>query len=80
VGEMAERHALLGLDDLAIQRAFVALGWRIVEHNRTYEGRFRTTRLVFQALGQPSSFSFIVQAPLVGADQDPSFSHRGNSA
>ena len=79
VGEMAERHALLGLDDIAIQRTFVALGWKIVEHDRRHEGRFRITRLIFQALHQPSSFSFIVQAPLAGAQKSLPFSQRGSS-
>jgi ubiquinone/menaquinone biosynthesis C-methylase UbiE len=64
VGEMAERHALAGLDDMAIQRAFVEDGWSIVEHERRYEGRFQITRLIFHLLRQRSSFSLIAQAPL----------------
>lgn len=79
VGEMAERHALVGLDDVAIRASFARRGWRIVEHDRRYEGRFRVTRLIFRVLHQHSSFSFIVQAPLADMHKDLPLSRRENS-
>jgi SAM-dependent methyltransferase len=79
VGEMAERHALVGLDDMAIRARFARRGWRILDHDRRYEGRFRITRIVFRVLHQYSSFSFIVQAPHPDAHQDLPFSRLGSS-
>jgi len=63
VGEMAERHAVDGLDDRAIASAFSEHGWTLVAHGRRFEGRFRVTRAVFRALGRHSSFSLLAQAP-----------------
>lgn len=73
VGEMAERHAVTGLDDLDIRAEFVEAGWEILEHGRRFEGRFGVTRAIFQALRQHSSFSLIVRAPLEhGVVDEPS--------
>lgn len=62
-GAQAERHSLVGIDDLALRRRFEAAGLTVVEHGRTYDLRFRVTRGVARALGSPSSFHFIVRRP-----------------
>jgi len=73
IGAIAERHAVTGLDDVAILADFVNLGWRVIRHDRRYEGRFRTSRIIFRALRQSSSFSLVVQEPLAadGAKDAP---------
>ncbi|MBD0291106.1 MAG: class I SAM-dependent methyltransferase, partial [Thermoleophilia bacterium] len=50
VGARAERHALEGVDDLAIRGTFETAGLEILVHGREYEGRFALTRLLFRAL------------------------------
>jgi SAM-dependent methyltransferase len=63
LGELAERHAWVGIDDWAVRRRLEAAGVRVILHQRLHEGRFRLTRLVSRILARPTSFSFIVQRP-----------------
>ncbi|HZE04962.1 MAG TPA: class I SAM-dependent methyltransferase [Solirubrobacteraceae bacterium] len=63
IGELAERHAVHGLDDTAIASGFTRRGWVVIAHRRRYEGRFQVTRALFRAFGQHSTFSLLVQAP-----------------
>lgn len=79
VGMCAERHALHGVDDLALRRTFEATGLRVLSHQRRCEGRFRLTRLAFKLLRQPSAFDFIVQAP-DGSHQGPTGPEHGQAA
>jgi SAM-dependent methyltransferase len=62
VGIAAERHALIGIDDLALTRRLKALGHDVIEHGRYFEGRFALTRWMFRALRIPSAFVLIVRA------------------
>ena len=59
VGELAERHALTGLDDLALAERLRAAGLEILAHDREYEARYGITRLTLRGLGSPSSFALL---------------------
>jgi SAM-dependent methyltransferase len=63
LGARAERHALHGIDDVALERRLREMGLVIVAHRRTYGGRFGLTRLVYRLIHTPSTFSFTVQRP-----------------
>jgi SAM-dependent methyltransferase len=63
VGAIAERHALSGVDDLALVRAIEAKGAEVVAHPRYQNARFRLIRALVRATGQATSFSLIVRKP-----------------
>ena len=63
VGELAELHALSGIDDVELARSFRAANLDILVHERTYEGRFAVTRALCRLFGAASSFRFLVQKP-----------------
>jgi ubiquinone/menaquinone biosynthesis C-methylase UbiE len=64
IGVLAERHALVGIDDIALAQRLEATGNTIIEHRRYFEGRFALTRRLFQSLGMASAFELMVQTPL----------------
>lgn len=67
-GVLAERHALTGIDDIALAERLRARGATVLEHGRYFEGRFALTRALFSALRIPSSFHLMVR---VGAVAEP---------
>jgi ubiquinone/menaquinone biosynthesis C-methylase UbiE len=66
VGRMAERHALSGIDDIALAKRLEEHGLEILLHEREFEARFALVRMVLRLLAQPSAFSFVARRP-VGA-------------
>jgi len=58
---VAERHALEGVDDLALRALFTQLGLEILVHDRTYDARFPLTRLLYRVFRRRSSFHFVVR-------------------
>jgi ubiquinone/menaquinone biosynthesis C-methylase UbiE len=63
IGALAERHALQGVDDLALRQLFEARGLEVLVHDRLHEGRFLITRAASQLLREPSAFRFVVRRP-----------------
>ncbi len=63
VGRTAERHALSGIDDIALARYLEEHGVEIVLHGREFDARFSVMRMLLRLLTQPSSFSLIVRRP-----------------
>jgi ubiquinone/menaquinone biosynthesis C-methylase UbiE len=61
IGRLAERHALGGIDDLALRRGLEAEGLEIVVHERSHEARLWLVRAALRLLGTPSSFRFLVR-------------------
>lgn len=61
-GERAERHALGGIDDVALGETLRRSGLAVLVHERWYEGRFALTRFVYRLLREPSSFHFLAKA------------------
>ncbi len=79
MGIVAERHSLVGIDDLALARRLEASGNTVLEHARYFEGRFAFTGWIFRALGSPSSFHLMVRsAP--APDAAPSHVRRASDA
>ncbi|MFL6007712.1 MAG: class I SAM-dependent methyltransferase, partial [Gaiellaceae bacterium] len=60
-GARAERHALHGIDDIGVRRRLEADGLEIVDHERTYDGRYRAIRFLFRLLRAPSSYSLVAR-------------------
>ena len=63
IGAIAERHALSGVDDIALERALVQRGAEVVAHPRYEGGRFAFIRALVRRIGQASAFSLIVRKP-----------------
>jgi ubiquinone/menaquinone biosynthesis C-methylase UbiE len=63
VGRIAERHALSGIDDLALAKHLEERGLEFVLHKREFEGHFFITRAILRLLGEPSAFSFVARRP-----------------
>jgi ubiquinone/menaquinone biosynthesis C-methylase UbiE len=65
VGAEAERHALAGLDDRALDDRLRAAGLEIVRHTRYADARYGVTRAVLRLTRTPSAFSLVArrQAP-----------------
>jgi ubiquinone/menaquinone biosynthesis C-methylase UbiE len=61
VGRMAERHALTGIDDIALATRLEEKGMEIILHERSYEARLWAIRMLLQALGRPTAFAFVVR-------------------
>ncbi|MGA2319522.1 MAG: class I SAM-dependent methyltransferase [Solirubrobacteraceae bacterium] len=61
VGRLAERHALSGIDDVALAQDLEKHGLEIILHEREYDARFALTRRILRLLSLPSSFSFVVR-------------------
>ena len=66
IGQRAEKHALSGIDDVALRGQLVARGLRILSHERPYEARFAVTRLLVRLLREPTSFDLVVRRPTDG--------------
>jgi 2-polyprenyl-3-methyl-5-hydroxy-6-metoxy-1,4-benzoquinol methylase len=63
VGRTAERHALSGIDDIALAKHLEEHGLEIIVHEREFDARFSMARMLLRILTQPSSFSLIVRRP-----------------
>lgn len=63
VGDLAEKHALVGVDDARIVAALRASGMEIVEHRRYACQRFRITEWIIRAMGRSTTFHLIVRKP-----------------
>jgi ubiquinone/menaquinone biosynthesis C-methylase UbiE len=61
IGRMAERHALTGIDDVALARHLQQNGMEIILHERSYEARFSAMRVLLQLLARPTAFAFVVR-------------------
>lgn len=64
VGRVAERHALSGIDDVALVRYLEERGLEILHHEREFEAHFSPVRMALRLLGQPSAFSLILRRPV----------------
>jgi SAM-dependent methyltransferase len=64
VGRIAERHALSGIDDLALAKHFEGYGLEVLLHEREFEARFFLVRMALRLLAEPSTFSFVVRRPI----------------
>jgi 2-polyprenyl-3-methyl-5-hydroxy-6-metoxy-1,4-benzoquinol methylase len=62
-GALAERHALDGIDDVALARRLRSHRLEVLVHGRAYDGRFALTRVLYRILRQPSSFHLVVRRP-----------------
>lgn len=63
VGALAERYALIGVDEIALGALAAERDWRVLRHVRFYEARFRLSRLMLKGARKPSSFSMVLRAP-----------------
>lgn len=63
VGELAEKHALEGVDDAAIVARLEAGGAEIVEHRRYACQRYRLTERIIRALRRSTTFHLIARRP-----------------
>ncbi len=63
VGRLAERHALSGIDDVALAKRLEEQGLEILLHEREFEARFPLVRMALRLLAQPSAFSFVARRP-----------------
>jgi ubiquinone/menaquinone biosynthesis C-methylase UbiE len=61
IGRLAERHALTGIDDIALAKRFEAKGLEIILHERSYEARFSIMRGLLRLLASPTAFAFVVR-------------------
>jgi SAM-dependent methyltransferase len=66
VGRTAERHALAGIDDLALRRDLSAAGLEVLVHERLYEARLGVLRLLLRVMRRPSAFRLLLRRPLAG--------------
>jgi ubiquinone/menaquinone biosynthesis C-methylase UbiE len=64
VGRIAERHALSGIDDIALARRLEDSGLEVLLHERGFEARFLPVRMALRLLTQPSTFSFVFRRPV----------------
>lgn len=63
VGDLAEKHALHGIDDEEVLAALRAEGLEIVEHRRYACQRFRITERLIRARGGATTFHLIARKP-----------------
>lgn len=61
VGRLAERHALTGIDDIALAKDFEDGGLEVILHERSYEARFAAMRGLLRLLARPTAFAFVVR-------------------
>jgi ubiquinone/menaquinone biosynthesis C-methylase UbiE len=61
VGRIAERHALSGIDDIALAGHFEDGGMEIILHERSYEARFAAIRGLLRLLARPTAFAFVIR-------------------
>lgn len=63
VGDLAERHALHGVDDTRIISALSAQGLEILEHRRYPSTRYAVTERILRAARRSTSFHLIARKP-----------------
>jgi ubiquinone/menaquinone biosynthesis C-methylase UbiE len=63
IGDLAERHALHGVDDAGIVRLLTAKGLEIVEHRRYPSTRYAVTERILRATRRSTSFHMIARKP-----------------
>jgi hypothetical protein len=63
IPELAERHAMSGLDDSAIRERAEAAGLVAREHTHLYDARYRWVVAASRLLRRPTHFSFLLQRP-----------------
>ena len=63
VGDLAEKHALEGVDDERIVTALCAAGLEVVEHRRYPCQRYRITERLIRAARRTTTFHLIVRKP-----------------
>jgi S-adenosylmethionine-dependent methyltransferase len=63
VGELAEKHALVGVDDGVVVARLGEAGAEIVAHERYACQRYRITDLLFRALRRSTTFHLIARKP-----------------
>lgn len=63
IGELAERHAMSGLDDERIRRGVEAAGLVTIRHQRIHDARHRWIARAGERLGQPTHFAFTFRRP-----------------
>jgi 2-polyprenyl-3-methyl-5-hydroxy-6-metoxy-1,4-benzoquinol methylase len=68
IGDRAERHALVGINDLLLAQRLSDAGFLVIAHRRTFNGRFRATRAVYRLFRMPSTFSITLQCTTVSPD------------
>jgi SAM-dependent methyltransferase len=61
IGRLAERHALSGIDDLALRRLLEDRGFEIVLHERRPEARMTATRGLLRLSGRDGVFRLIAR-------------------
>ena len=66
VGRLAERHALSGIDDVALAGHLEEKGLEILLHERTFDARLSVVRGLLRLLSRPTGFSLIVRRRAVG--------------
>lgn len=69
VGDLAEKHALRGIDDTSIISALTASGLEIVEHRRYSCQRYRITEALFRVTRRSATFHLIARKPGSSSDQ-----------
>ena len=70
IGRMAERHALGGVDDLALRRLLENRGFEIVLHERLPEARMAATRVLLRISGRESAFRLIARLRLGATERE----------
>jgi 2-polyprenyl-3-methyl-5-hydroxy-6-metoxy-1,4-benzoquinol methylase len=63
IGELAEKHALDGVDEGAVVARLQEAGAEIVAHERYASQRYRLTELLFRALRRTTTFHLIARKP-----------------
>ncbi len=63
IGALAERHALAGLDDLALRERLERTGLEILLHERCHDARFAVTRAAARLLREPTAFALLARRP-----------------
>lgn len=62
-GMLAEYHLERGIDDVGLARQLEASGYRIVDHHRYVETRFRLTRHLIERTGDVTHFKLLLRKP-----------------
>jgi 2-polyprenyl-3-methyl-5-hydroxy-6-metoxy-1,4-benzoquinol methylase len=60
IGRTAERHALAGIDDLALRDGLERVGLEVIVHDRLCDARLAAVRLLLRLLRRPSAFRLLV--------------------
>jgi 2-polyprenyl-3-methyl-5-hydroxy-6-metoxy-1,4-benzoquinol methylase len=63
LGELAELHAVTGLDDDAISEEMRKAGCQVVLHARYYQARHRAIRAIGRISRTPTGFAFVFRCP-----------------